>query len=127
MTTKRAKEMPETSDAETLVLEYLRSQYRPYAITDLILNLHNKVSKPLMVKTLNCLVQQQHIVCKNIGKLAYYVYKEKDMTEISGFEPELAGYKYRRESLEAIETKLMAIESETRGLESGTQKSLIER
>lgn len=115
----------EDTDNEKLVLNYLKSQYRPYAINDLILNLHNKVSKPIMIKNLNNLVLQQQVISKNIGKSAYFVHKERDLTELEGVTQEITSYKHRCTLIETLEAKVMAIESDVRNLESGMSKILI--
>lgn len=68
-------------EAEKLVKEYLKSQYRPYSATDLVQNLHNRVNKANMVKCLEVLVASGDVVSKTYGKQVYYVYKEEQVDE----------------------------------------------
>ena len=69
------------SEAEAVVSDYLKEQYRPYSVSDLVLNLHNRVSKPLMIKCLDSLVKKQVIISKSYNKMVYYVYNEKTIDE----------------------------------------------
>lgn len=61
-----------------MVLEYLKREYRPYAVTDLVLNLHNQISKPNMIKVLDELVAGEDIISKTYGKSTYYCYRKMD-------------------------------------------------
>lgn len=62
--------------ADQLIKEYMKKQYRPYAVSDLVLNLKKEVSKVNAVKALNSLVEAGDLISKSSGKLSYYVYKE---------------------------------------------------
>lgn len=66
-------------EAEDLVKNYLKEQYRPYSVSDLILNLHNKINKVTMIKCLESLVSQNEIISKTYGKMVFYVYKEEEI------------------------------------------------
>lgn len=59
-----------------MILEYMKKEYRPYGVTDLILNLHNKVNKTMMTKLLDDMVEEQKLIVKRYGKLSFYCYSE---------------------------------------------------
>lgn len=50
----------------------MEKEYRPYGITDLVLNLHNRISKVLMAKILDELVEENKLIVKRYGKLSFY-------------------------------------------------------
>lgn len=52
------------SEAEDLIEEYLVSQYKPFAINDIVQNLHNKVAKTAAVKALESLASAGRITTK---------------------------------------------------------------
>lgn len=66
-------------EAEDLIEEYLVSQYRPFAINDIIQNLHNKVSKTVAQKALENLTVQERILTKTFGKVVIYACKEQEL------------------------------------------------
>lgn len=72
------KEMSE----KEVVREYLKQQYRPYSLNDLMLNLKTKLGKQKMVALLTELTTNGDIISKSIGKLVYYVYKERMSDEL---------------------------------------------
>lgn len=65
-----------------VVREYLKQQYRPYSLNDLMLNLKTKLGKQKMVALLAELTTKGDIISKSIGKLVYYVYKERMLDEL---------------------------------------------
>lgn len=68
-------------EAEAVVKQYMKEQYRPYSVSDLVLNLHGRVNKSTMLKVLESLVSQQELLAKTYGKTTYYVYKEVEIDE----------------------------------------------
>ncbi|SCV00103.1 LANO_0F05204g1_1 [Lachancea nothofagi CBS 11611] len=68
------------SAAEDIIESYLIEQYRPFAVNDIVQNLHNKMSKTNAVKALESLVKQQRITCKLFGKIAIYVCNEQELS-----------------------------------------------
>lgn len=60
-----------------MVAEYMRKEYRPYAISDLVLNLHNKINKVSMAKILDELVDENTVITKRYGKLSFYCCSER--------------------------------------------------
>ncbi|SCU98250.1 LADA_0H11628g1_1 [Lachancea dasiensis] len=67
------------TEAEDIIEEYLREQYRPFAVNDIVQNLHNKLTKTQAVKALESLVKQERITCKLFGKIAIYVCNEQEL------------------------------------------------
>lgn len=59
----------------------MEKEYRPYGITDLVLNLHNRIGKPLMTKILDELVEEDKIIVKRYGKLSFYCNCERKSDE----------------------------------------------
>lgn len=103
-------------EAEDLVKNYLREQYRPYSVSDLILNLHNKVNKATMNKSLESLVSKNEIISKTYGKMVYYVYIEE---EIDGnIEEEI-----NIESINKIKGEVEELSTTVKMLQSGTYNS----
>lgn len=54
----------------------MKKEYRPYGVTDLVLNLHNKINKNLMIKLLDEMVDENLMIVKRYGKLNFYCYAE---------------------------------------------------
>lgn len=64
-----------------MILNYLNENYKPFAINDIIQNLHNAVSKANAVKALEVLVEEKKINCKQFGKISIYVRNEIQLEE----------------------------------------------
>lgn len=60
----------------TILADYLGKQNRPYSVTDLMTNLHNSMSKPLITKALTQLETAGTIKAKAYGKSVIYVIKQ---------------------------------------------------
>lgn len=71
----------ESSDYTNTIREYLKTQYRPYALKDLMLNLKLPLNKTKFMAILDSLVDSGNIISKTIGKSTYYVYKERFQSE----------------------------------------------
>lgn len=99
-------------EAEDLVKEYLKNQYRPYSATDLVQNLHNRVNKANMAKCLEVLVASGDVVSKTYGKQVYYVYKEEQVDEekSQSFSPE---------KVSELNDSVEALREETKKLQEG--------
>lgn len=89
-------------EAEDLVKNYLKEQYRPYSVSDLILNLHNRINKATMTKCLDSLVSAGEIVSKTYGKMVYYVYKEKEIDKNLEVEVNTESIKKIKEDMEDL-------------------------
>ncbi|KAG0690999.1 60S ribosomal protein L8B [Pichia californica] len=76
MSTKKKVEKLDAEQAKIVIAEYLKKEYRPYGISDLVLNLHNRINKALMTKLLDEMVEESTIIVKRYGKLAFYCYSE---------------------------------------------------
>lgn len=115
MGTKKKESIPliKGQEAEDLVKQYLEEQYRPYSVSDLVLNMHNKVNKATMIKCLDSLVSQNIILSKTYGKMVYYVYKEKEI------EAEQTEDTLNMEVINQIKEKLEEATKETRELQQG--------
>ena len=66
-----------TENALASVQVYMQQQYRPYSVSDILLNMHNVLTKPKLITILDTLVADQQLVCKTIGKASYYVSKTR--------------------------------------------------
>lgn len=53
----------------------MKKEFRPYSATDLVLNLHSRISKSNMTKILEELVEDEEICVKSYGKNSFYFYK----------------------------------------------------
>lgn len=67
--------------AKIIIAQYLKKEYRPYGVTDLVLNLHNMINKSLMVKALDEMVDDKILIVKKYGKLSFYCYSEQKFDE----------------------------------------------
>ena len=75
---KKVKKDDQIKDLETasgILLGYLKEQFRPYSINDIILNLHNKISKSVALKALALLATNNKLLMKTYGKMNFYVYR----------------------------------------------------
>lgn len=79
---KKDTKQVETMSEKDAIRNYLKQQYRPYCLGDLMLNLKTKLGKQKMVVLLNELADNGDIICKSIGKLVYYVYKQRLVDEL---------------------------------------------
>lgn len=62
--------------ASKIILEYMKNQNRPYAVTDIITNLHGAVGKTLAIKVLAKLAEEDKLMAKTFGKTIIYVIKQ---------------------------------------------------
>ncbi|CUS21157.1 LAQU0S02e07250g1_1 [Lachancea quebecensis] len=78
---KKTEKAPQAkgTEAESIIECYLIEQYRPFAVNDIVQNLHNKVSRTNTIKALESLAKQQRITCKTFGKIAIYVCNEQEL------------------------------------------------
>lgn len=75
-----------SEDAQTLIESYLISQYRPFAINDIVLNLHGQITKAAATKALDSLVQEHRVTAKTFGKVIIYSCNEKELELPAGVE-----------------------------------------
>lgn len=97
-------------------MSYLKDQYRPYAPTDLILNLHGKINKATMTKCLSDLVESDKILCKSFGKFNCYFCKPIDITDNNDLQLNVSG---KSDNLEHhdLDTDLGGYEKELKKLQ----------
>ena len=82
----------------------MEKEYRPFSVTDLVLNLHSQINKVLMVKLLDELVEEQRMIVKRYGKLSFYCLAELKL-EV-GIEP------VTLEMIKALNMEIEDIESD---------------
>ncbi|SCV04155.1 LAMI_0H13850g1_1 [Lachancea mirantina] len=89
MTSKRSDKAVSLKgdEAENLIEEYLTEQYRPFALNDIIQNLHNKVSRTNAQRALENLTNDNRIICKPFGKVMIYVCNERKVAEPADTDP----------------------------------------
>ncbi|KAI5965860.1 uncharacterized protein KGF55_001223 [Candida pseudojiufengensis] len=76
---------PETeSNINEYIMNYMKSQYRPYSLNDIMLNLHGKFKKSKLTQILGNLVDSKQLILKTIGKTNYYCYKEIQLSTNDG-------------------------------------------
>lgn len=75
---KKDDQIKDQSAAQQVILDYLKQQFRPYATNDILLNLHNKIPKAVLLKALAALVDEDKLLMKAYGKLNFYVFKYSD-------------------------------------------------
>lgn len=64
------------NQASKMILDYMMAQNRPYAVTDIITNLHGIVGKTLAIKVLAGLAEEGSLLAKTYGKSIIYVVKQ---------------------------------------------------
>ncbi|CAB4256750.1 similar to Saccharomyces cerevisiae YGL033W HOP2 Meiosis-specific protein that localizes to chromosomes [Maudiozyma barnettii] len=96
-------------EAHKVVEQYLCSQRKPFAINDIVQNLHGKITKNDTVKILEELVQDDKIILKTFGKILIYSSKDVDINYEEEFgKNELEG-KYSYQCLTQLNEELMEL------------------
>lgn len=106
------------SEAEDLIEEYLVSQYKPFAINDIVQNLHNKVAKTAAVKALESLASAGRITTKSFGKIVIYACNEKELELPEGVQES----EYRPETLAQWRNELAEVEKDYLQAQEAWQK-----
>ncbi|QLG71514.1 hypothetical protein HG535_0B05570 [Zygotorulaspora mrakii] len=109
-------------EAEQLIEEYLVAQYRPFAINDIIQNLHNKVSKTGAQKALESLEAQERIITKTFGKVVIYACKEQELAVAEDIDME----KYTLQFLSELRSELNEVEKDKNAVMEAWHKCLKE-
>lgn len=110
------------------------SQYKPYAVNDIIQNLNNKVSRTTAAKALENLVNEKRIVSKAFGKILIYSCNEQEPElpkdiDFSKFDFETVS-QLRNDLIELERDKATArdaLDSVTKEPENGELLSIIEK
>ncbi|GMG25545.1 unnamed protein product [Ambrosiozyma monospora] len=122
---KRAEHISD-EDAKPLILDYLKSQYRPYGVTDIVANLHNKVSKVAVTRILEALHKEGELICKTYGRSSFYCYKEI-VTENEGEQVTMDAVTQMKEEYLNLDKTFKTLKEECAQLESQkTNKELLE-
>lgn len=116
------------SEAEDLIEEYLVSQYKPFAINDIVQNLHNRVAKAAAIKALENLAAAGRITTKSFGKIVIYSCNEQELALPDGVPatnctPETLT-QWRNELAEAEKDRLAAQEAWQRVVREPTNEQL---
>lgn len=96
------------TEAEVLIEEYLISQYKPFAINDIVQNLHNKVAKTVAIKALENLSTSGRVTTKLFGKVVIYACNEQKLSLPEGIDPS----QYTMETLSQLRTEQIEIEKD---------------
>lgn len=103
-----------------MIESYLKTQYKPFAINDIVQNLHNKVSKPTALKALETLVSEDKIVSKTFGKVVIYSCKDMDLAVKEGENH------YTFEELVQLREELMEVERDKASVQNAVNDLLKE-
>ncbi|GME75195.1 unnamed protein product [Ambrosiozyma monospora] len=123
---KKRTEHISDKDAKPLILDYLKSQYRPYGVTDIVANLHNKVSKVAVTRILEALHKKGELICKTYGRSSFYCYKEI-VTETEGEQVTIEAVTQIKEEYLTLDKEFKTLKEECAQLESQkTNKELLE-
>lgn len=110
------------TEAEVLIEEYLISQYKPFAINDIVQNLHNKVAKTVAIKALESLSNSGKITTKSFGKVVIYACNEQKLSLPEGIDPS----QYTIETLSQLRTELIEIERDRENASEALNKIMAE-
>lgn len=108
----------------------MKKEYRPYAVTDLVLNLHNRINKAMMTKLLDDMVDEGVLIVKRYGKMSFYCYRElKNEVNVDSIKPEnLKSVKEEIDKYESIslEYKKQIIELNNEPTDKEIEQTIIE-
>ncbi|CEP64150.1 Hop2p LALA0_S10e03576g [Lachancea lanzarotensis] len=107
MSTKKGGQV-KGKEAENIVEVYLTEQYRPYAVNDIVQNLHKSMPKTSVIKALETLVKENRITCKMFGKIAIYVCNEQELEK----NEELGSEEVSFEALMELREELIRVEKD---------------
>ncbi|KDN52185.1 TBPIP-domain-containing protein [Tilletiaria anomala UBC 951] len=94
-----------TSVAEELILTYMRQQNRPFALTDVHLNLKGAVTKPAAQKALLALADSGKLLKKEYGKSLLFLVKQNSLETLDKDGLTALGQETALKKQELIETK----------------------
>ncbi|GMM35047.1 Hop2 protein [Saccharomycopsis crataegensis] len=134
---KKVKKDDQIKDLETasgILLGYLKEQFRPYSINDIILNLHNKISKSVALKALALLATNNKLLMKTYGKMNFYVYRygkddQQQAIDESGKEITIQVVTDLENSFEEVKNRLKELNSALKQatIEPNNENLLVER
>ena len=99
--------VPQSTDNEAVVLDYMRKRNRPYSLINIFDNLQGKIKKPELQQVLDTLSSKGHLVAKDFGKNVVYWYNQK-LIEVNNDILEQSKYelKQRKEEKETLEMEI---------------------
>ncbi|CCK70116.1 Hop2p KNAG_0D03700 [Huiozyma naganishii CBS 8797] len=98
---------------EETIEKYLNSQCKPFAVNDIIQNLHGQFGKAAALKALESLTSQDRIVCNVFGKISIYCCKDVLPEGAPATEIDLS----KLEEIEQLREKVMELERDRKGLQ----------
>jgi len=72
----------EVADPEKMILEYMKTQNRPYSANDVFLNLQKKIGKTQVIKLMEEMSKKEKLVEKVYGKAKIYVINQDEFPKI---------------------------------------------
>lgn len=107
-------------DDESVILDYLNKQNRPYSCIDIFNNLHSTIGKTAVTKALATLAAESKIIEKEYGKQKVYCARQDqfeipDEAELDKLDTEIEELK---DELKEINTEVKALESDVKAQES---------
>lgn len=104
--------LPPTKIAEDIIEKYLESQERPFALNDIVQNLHNQVSKPNALKALEALVDSDRIMSRTFGKIIIYSRHDKEINFEEEIQKKVDAGEYTHENLLHLREEFFEMESD---------------
>ncbi|SMN22507.1 similar to Saccharomyces cerevisiae YGL033W HOP2 Meiosis-specific protein that localizes to chromosomes [Maudiozyma saulgeensis] len=110
------------AEAYKVVEQYLCSQRKPFAINDIVQNLHGKITKNDTIKILDELVQEDKIALRTFGKILIYSSKDLPINYEEEFGKNDLEGKYSYQTLTQLNEEVMEVSRD----ESTVKKELEE-
>ena len=90
----------------------MESQERPFALNDIVQNLHNQVSKPNALKALEALVDGDRIMSRTFGKIIIYSRHDKEIDFEEEIRKRVEAGEYTHENLLHLREEFFEMESD---------------
>ena len=90
----------------------MESQERPFALNDIVQNLHNQVSKPNALKALEALVDSDRIMSRTFGKIIIYSRHDKEINFEEEIQKKVDAGEYTHENLLHLREEFFEMESD---------------
>lgn len=90
----------------------MESQERPFALNDIVQNLHNQVSKPNALKALEALVDSDRIMSRTFGKIIIYSRHDKEIDFEEEIRKRVEAGEYTHENLLHLREEFFEMESD---------------
>lgn len=102
------------------------SQKKPFAINDIVQNLHNKVTKAETTRILETLVEMDKITSRTFGKIVIYSCKDPPIDFETEYNDSSIDEKYSYETLAQLTEEIMELERDKNKLKKDLQGVLKE-